>query len=205
MKGFTVSIIYSVLILSTLYGNTTIGTDIVSRNVWRGTDFGNAAALQPYIEFKKGKFTLGAWSSWAVNSGSANENDIYVSADLGSFSLTVTDYFFPAYSGGDKIFDYSEKTGSHFVEISLGSTLGPVGITGGYFLIDPDKSIYLEASYGPFLFGAGSGMHTIEGEEEKDSFQVVNIGLTASRDNFSASYIINPDQETSFLVFGVNF
>ena len=53
MKGFTVSIIYSVLILSTLYGDTTIGTDVVSRNVWRGTDFGNAAALQPYIEFKK--------------------------------------------------------------------------------------------------------------------------------------------------------
>jgi len=45
----------------------------------------------------------------------------------------------------------------------------------------------------------------MEGEEEKDSFQVVNIGLTTSRDNFSASYIINPDQETSFLVFGVNF
>ena len=45
MKGFTVLIIYSVLILSTLYGDTTIGTDVVSRNVWRGTDFGNAAAL----------------------------------------------------------------------------------------------------------------------------------------------------------------
>ena len=30
-------------------------------------------------------------------------------------------------------------------------------------------------------------------------------GVSASRDNFSASYIINPDKETSFLVFGVNF
>ena len=36
-------------------------------------------------------------------------------------------------------------------------------------------------------------------------FEPVSIGISASRDNYSASYIINPDQETSFLVFGVNF
>ena len=187
------------------YGQSSIGIDIYNRYLWRGTDFGNAAALQPYLEFKKGNLSFGAWSSWAVNSGSANENDIYVSAEFKSFSLTVTDYFFPGYEGGDKLFDYSEKAGSPFVEASLSTSLGPVGITAGYFFVDPDKSTYIEASYGPLSVGAGNGMYTIEGEDEKDSFQVVNVGLTASREQFTATYVINPQQETSFLVFGVSF
>ncbi len=205
MKKTILTTITTVLFSSLGYGQSSIGLDVYNRYVWRGTDFGNAAALQPYLEFTKGKFTLGAWSSWAVNSGSANENDIYVSANLGSFSLTVTDYFFPTYSGEDKLFDYSEKSGSHFVEASLGTSLGPVGLTAGYFFIDPDKSTYLEASYGPITIGAGNGMYTLEEEGEKDSFQVVNVGLTASRDQFTATYVINPQQETSFLVFGVSF
>ncbi|MBC8346790.1 MAG: hypothetical protein ISR82_04960 [Candidatus Marinimicrobia bacterium] len=205
MKKSLILAIITTIITTVGYGQTSIGIDIYNRYVWRGTDFGNAAALQPYIEFKKGNLTFGAWSSWAVNSGNANENDIYMSADFKSFSITLTDYFFPLYSGEDKFFDYSEKSGSHFVEASLGTSLGPVGITAGYFFIDPDKSVYIEANYGPFLIGAGNGMYTMEGEKVKDSFQVVNIGLTASRDQFSATYVINPQQETSFLVFGVTF
>ena len=55
------------------------------------------------------------------------------------------------------------------------------------------------------MYIPGNGMYTIEGEDEKDSFQVVNVGLTASREQFTATYVINPQQETSFLVFGVSF
>ncbi len=182
-----------------------IGIDIYNRYVWRGTDFGNAAALQPHVEFKTNIFTVGAWSSWAIHSGEANENDIYIAAEIKNVTLTLTDYFFPSYSGEDNFFNYSEKTGSHLVELSLGALLGPISITGGYFFIDPDKSTYLETKYGPFSIGAGNGMYTVETDEEADSFQVVNMGLTASQNQFTASYIINPQQETSFLVFGITF
>ena len=51
-----------------------------------------------------------------------------------------------------------------------------------------------------FSLGLGNGAYSTDGE-----FTPVSLGISASRDNFSASYIINPDQETSFLVFGVNF
>ena len=112
-----------------------------------------------------------------MNSGIANENDIYVSAKFKSFSLTVTDYFFPGYEREDKLFDCSEKSSSNFVE----------------------------ASYGLLSVGAGNGMYTIEVKDEKDPFQIVNVGFTASRDQFTATYVINPQQETSFFVFGVTF
>lgn len=36
-------------------------------------------------------------------------------------------------------------------------------------------------------------------------FQLVNIGLTAARDQFSATYIINPQEETCFFVFGNSY
>ena len=46
--------------------------------------------------------------------------------------------------------------------------------------------------------GGGDEVYTTDGE-----FDIVNVGLTVSKDIFSASYIINPDLETSFLVVGV--
>ena len=49
------------------YGQSSIGIDIYNRYVWRGTDFGNATAIQPNLEFKNRNLTIGAWSSWAVN------------------------------------------------------------------------------------------------------------------------------------------
>ena len=38
-----------------------LGADIMSRYVWRGTDFGNTAAIQPSLSFSSGGFTVGAW------------------------------------------------------------------------------------------------------------------------------------------------
>ena len=34
-------------------------------------------------------------------------------------------------------------------------------------------------------------------------FDIVNVGVSVSKDIFSASYIVNPDLETSWLVVGV--
>lgn len=37
-----------------------LGADVVSRYVWRGTDFGNAASVQPYISYTAGVLEIGA-------------------------------------------------------------------------------------------------------------------------------------------------
>ena len=65
---------------------------------------------------------------------------------------------------------------------------------------DDSNSIYYEFNYQALTIGIGNGIYTKNG-----AFMPISIGLNAARDNFSAKYIINPDTETSFLVFGVNF
>ena len=201
MRVCTLSIMYSLLVLSMLYGEVTIGADVVSRYVWRGTDFGNAAAVQPGIETAVGPVTLGAWGSWSISPGpadaSGNECDLYASTTVGPVSLTLTDYFFPAYAGIDSLLNVD----IHVFELSAGANVGPVSILAAANVSgDDDNSTYLELTYGAFSLGLGNGAYSTDGE-----FAPVSIGVSASRDNFSASYIINPDQETSFLVFGVNF
>ena len=201
MRVCTLSIMYSLLVLSMLYGEVTIGADVVSRYVWRGTDFGNAAAVQPGIETAVGPVTLGAWGSWSISPGpadaSGNECDLYASTTVGPVGLTLTDYFFPAYAGTDSLLNLD----IHVFELSAGADVGPVSILAAANVSgDDDNSTYLELTYGAFSLGLGNGAYSTDGE-----FAPVSIGVSASRDNFSASYIINPDQETSFLVFGVNF
>ena len=201
MRVFTLSIMYSLLVLSMLYGEVTIGADVVSRYVWRGTDFGNAAAVQPGIETAVGPVTLGAWGSWSISpdpaDASGNECDLYASTTVGPVGLTLTDYFFPAYAGTDSLLNID----IHVFELSAGADVGPVSLLAAANVSgDDDNSTYLELTYGAFSLGLGNGAYSTDGE-----FAPVSLGISASRDNFSASYIINPDQETSFLVFGVNF
>ena len=201
MKVITLSIMNLLLILSMLNGEVTIGADVVSRYVWRGTDYGNAAAVQPGIETAVGPVTLGAWGSWSISPGpadaSGNECDLYASTTVGPVGLTLTDYFFPAYAGTDSLLNID----IHVFELSAGADVGPVSLLAAANVSgDDDNSTYLELTYGAFSLGLGNGAYSTDGE-----FAPVSIGVSASRDNFSASYIINPDQETSFLVFGVNF
>ena len=201
MRGITLSIMNLLLILSMLNGEVTIGADVVSRYVWRGTDFGNAAAVQPSIETTIGPVALGAWGSWSISPGpadaSGNECDLYASTTVGPVGLTLTDYFFPAYAGTDSLLNVD----IHVFELSAGADVGPVSVLAAANVSgDDDNSTYLELTYGAFSLGLGNGAYSTDGE-----FAPVSIGVSASRDNFSASYIINPNQETSFLVFGVNF
>ena len=198
MRVFIVSIMYSLLVLSMLYGEVTIGADIVSRYVWRGSDYGNAAAVQPGIETAVGPVTVGAWGSWALNGAAdGNECDLYASTTVGPVGLTLTDYFFPKYAGTDSLLNLDK----HIFELSTGADIGPVSLlVAANVSGDEDNSTYLELTYGAFSLGLGNGAYSTDGE-----FAPVSLGISASRDNFSASYIINPDQETSFLVFGVNF
>ena len=211
MRVFTLSIMNSLLILSMLNGEVTVGADVVSRYVWRGSDYGNAAAVQPGIETTVGPVTLGAWGSYSLSPGffssdttydaSGSECDLYASFSAGPIGITITDYFFPAGVEGDNLFSLSGDDATHIFELSAGADVGPVSVLAAANVSgDDDNSTYLELTYGAFSLGLGNGTYSTDGE-----FAPVSIGVSASRDNFSASYIINPNQETSFLVFGVNF
>ncbi|MBN2775814.1 MAG: hypothetical protein JXR31_16280 [Prolixibacteraceae bacterium] len=188
------------------------GVDIYSSYVWRGTKFGSGPAMQPWLEYSKGGFSIGAWGSYCFTSNEAMEADLYASYgfDLGessSLNFTVTDYYFPE----SEYFDGA----SHFFEPMANLGLGSFSFTAAYMLGAEETDVsdmYFEAglSLGSFdlTLGAGDGAYTVDGD-----FGICNIGLSTSKeisitDSFSipvsGAVILNPSSEVFHIVVGIS-
>ncbi len=193
-----------------------VGGDLVSSYLWRGTKFGTGPAIQPYMEVAFGNFSMGGWGSYCFTSNEGAEADLYLSYgfDFG-LSVGITDYYFP----GTNYFDYSKENGSHAFEINLSYEIKGISIGANYVLNQAGSAgsagsdMYFELGYGFKYFslfaGAGDGWHTSDG-----NFNVCNIGLSASQDieitdKFSiplnVSLIWNPQREQFHVVVGVSF
>lgn len=198
-----------------------VGGDLVSSYLWRGTKFGTGPAIQPYLELGLGNFSIGGWGSYCFTTNEAAEADLYVSYgfDFG-LSVGLTDYYFP----GSQYFDYSKESGSHAFEINLGYEIGGLAIGANYFINEAGGAgtdggdMYFELGYSFKYFGVfvggGNGWHTVEMDADESDFNVVNIGITASKEiaiteKFSlpvtGSLILNPDTEQFHVVVGVSF
>ena len=199
------------------------GADVVNRYVWRGTDFGNAVSVQPGMSISHGNVEVGAWSSWAITDGGANENDLYASFSSGPIGITLTDYYFPGLTEDDAFFSYNnysaeeleedeEKSNPHILEIS--ASLAPDGVplsalVAYNFFGDADNSFWAEATYDlgemeetavSVTVGLGNGFYTTTTDPA-----LVSVGLNMGKGDYFASYILNPDKESAFLVFGKSF
>jgi hypothetical protein len=206
--------------VSVSHAQFSVGADVVSRYLWRGWDYGNSAAVQPAIAFSapagNGSIEIGAWGNFSLTDGSANENDLYVSYSNGPFSVLFTDYTFPAFSGDDNFFKLGDD-GAHILE--LGGTVGNEIVSGSayYAFSAPagvEKSWYFEGAVTPpyevedielsAFISAGNGFYDYVSDGEDTKLVLVSLGLTVTRGIFFGTYAINPDQETSFLVFGIS-
>ena len=199
------------------------GADIVSRYVFRGIDFGESVSIQPSLAYSSGGLEIGTWASYATNPGSAdvNEHDLWIGYSAGAFSVGITDYYFP--NGGVAFSDFSgDGEGAHWIEpyASFGGTDSfPVTLYAAYMAHnDVDNSLYLNASM-PFAVGGmemSFGIGASAGESAlylTEGFSIIDMVLGASKsipitDNFelpvSVSYILNPTEDKSFLVFGIS-
>lgn len=221
---FLVSFLMLLVFSSGIAQTVDLNADVVNRYVWRGTDFGNALSIQPGLSIAFSELEVGTWASYALDNPDANEHDFYISYALGNFSLTATDYYFPATPTSKDEYDFfnfdNSGNGAHYLELSAGYSGEeiPLSIIAGIFVYnDYDavkmkdrNSIYLECGYtlGPvdIFIGVGDGMYTLDGD-----FAPVNVGLSSSKDikitdDFSlpvfGQLIINPDRKRSHLVFG---
>ena len=202
-----------------------IGADLVSRYVWRGTDYGGSPSIQPYIEAGFGGFAIGAWGAYTTNLPGVQEMDVYASYTFldDMFTVGVTDYFFPDEFQGYKYFEFDSLTG-HVLEGMVGFNGTediPLSVMFAYNVwgADNSNSIYLELGYSFSIFdvflGMGNGFYTaVDKDNGDDKFGLVNLGITASKevpisDKFalplSVSLITNPNDNLIHLVFGVSF
>lgn len=211
-----------ILLTNTLTAQTSVSgsADFVNRYLWRGLDFGNTFSIQPSIALAAGDFEIGFWGSYPfTNTAGGNEEmDLYLGYTLGDFSVLLTDYYFPL-SGG-KYGNYDDP-GSHTIELGLGyggSAAFPISVSGFINVYnDNDNTIYFELGYSTvvsevgvnlFVGGTPGGDNAFYGTT---GFNLINIGVTASKEikiteEFSlpifSSYILNPNQEIGYLVFG---
>ena len=218
-----------------------LNVDLMSRYVWRGQDFGAAPSIQPGISYSKWGFTLGAWGAYTLNNVNTGvqEADLYLSYSVNDmFSVTVTDYFFPDETVDYHYFDYKDKSTGHVFEGTIafnGTEKLPLSIllATNFYGSDARRmnddgtsgtiqySTYAELAYAFKHFDMFMGFNLTTPDSDKgesgyygDSFGVVNLGISASREikiteNFSlplnVALITNPQKEKIYLVAGFNF
>ena len=207
-SGKIFGILFMVIFSVHSFAKIGLGADVVSRYIWRGTDLGGSVSVQPVLSYTAGLLEVGAWGSYSLTDRGANENDLYLTYSLGELGITVTDYYFPETMD---VFDYSSDAGIHWIEASLCYTLGKFSLlTAFFFSGDPEDSKYFELTYNFYeneavsaslIIGAGDGVYLVDSER----LNIVNIGLKTSSGPLSVSYILNPQAETNFLVFGYSF
>lgn len=200
-----------------------IGADIMSRYVWRGTNYGGSPSIQPALEYSTASLAIGAWGAYTTNSLEpfTQEADLYLSYTIADMiSVTVTDYFFPSDTNSHSYFDWGSNSTGHILEGSVvisGPESVPISFLVGYnFYGDSENSLYLEAAYSFASFdifaGVGNGFYTVE-DDANDTFGLVNLGITVSKElqvtesftlPISTSFILNPQNEGVFLVFGIS-
>lgn len=194
-----------------------IGADIMSRYVWRGTDYGSSPSIQPSMELGLGGFALGIWGAYTTNLPGVQELDLYATYTFSDVvTIGITDYFFPDEIFGYDYYEYRGDSSTHILE-GMASFNGlenlPLTFMVGYnFAYDSQNSTYFELGYSfsilDIFLGAGNGFYTTDGK-----FNIVNLGIGVSKDikiterfslPISASFITNPQAEKVHFVFGIS-
>jgi len=226
IKG-TVLLLIAALSASTIYAQEEVeekskasldlGADFASRYVWRGLEFSDSPAVQPYVELSYGNFALGAWASYETGGQVVGQEfDLYASYAFGPISVGFTDYSFPVDGSSDGYFQMKNHIGEATLSFDGVEKFPLTAMIGVNVYNDDANSVYTEIGY-PFnigeialttFVGAGNEIYSIDGE-----FAVTNFGVSASKalkitDSFdlglSASAIFNPDTEDAYLVFVIS-
>ncbi|MBI9060076.1 MAG: hypothetical protein JEZ01_20080 [Labilibaculum sp.] len=96
------------------------GADVMSRYVWRGTQFGGTSpSLQPSASLSYKGWELGAWGAYSLGGNNAGQEfDLYLGYTFAKeqFSLTVTDYYFPTEGEDYNYFEFDNDLTGHVLE-----------------------------------------------------------------------------------------
>ncbi len=209
-----------------------LNADIVSRYIWRGLPLSQNPNIQPYASMTYRNVTFGAWGSYAISEPYA-EVDLFLSWDVGAFTLTLNDYYNEDETdmSVNNYFQFSDRdtiVTPHSLEgqITFNGTDGfPLSLTLATFFYGNDRnednknyfSTYLELGY-EHSIGENTLSWFLGGTVNEgfyaDKAAVVNMGVTASRElkfsesftmPVSASLILNPDAKDIFFVFSLTF
>lgn len=216
-----------------------LGADVVSRYIWRGTNVNDQVNIQPALTLSVSGFQAGFWGSYAISNNSDNntfnqELDTWVgytySLENGmSLGAILTDYYFANAGikwGNFNNYDNEDGPGAHTIEAGVvftGPESFPLTLSGYVnFYNDAGNNTYFQLDYPAtiaevpvnFFVGASAGSEENPGYYATDTFNVINLGITATKEikiteEYSlpvfTTFLINPRTEISYLVFGISF
>lgn len=207
-----------------------VSLELSSKYMWRGIEYGTAPVAFPMLSYNYKGFSAFALGAYAFD-GSHQEVDLGVSYSHKQFILGISDYYYPSAVGEkDSYFQLSNRSTGHSVEAYL--TLTPfktsLWLTLSTYVFGADKKLngnqafssYAEVGYShsfndnndlSLVLGANLNKSFYTGYEK--GFNVINITLKyATRLMFgkfklpvSASYILNPYKEKSYITFSLYF
>lgn len=202
----------------------TMSTTIVSKHLWRAIPSGNAPCIEPYLEYKYGKFAVSAWASYAID-GSYSEIDLWASYTIKNFTVTFLDYYCPRVGFNENFFNYNSTSSRHLRDVQLtynATEKFPFTLTGSTMIWGVDKDVNGDLLYSTYFEIGHSrkfrgktidfvlGMTPFEGMYAKD-FSVFNYGVTIKdklkiTDKFSlpvqSSLVFNTELKKMFFTFG---
>lgn len=184
-----------------------ISCELMSRYVWRGSDFGASPGIQPGIEYGKSGFTAGACGAYAVKFQGYQESDLYLGYTFYKemFTVLITDYYFQNDLVNQNYFDYKKETTGHVFEVSLTFNRTEkfplsVMIATNVYGADAKKinddgttgknqfSTYAELTYSFKYFDAfiGANLTQVDVDKGETGYYgnysgVVNMGITATK------------------------
>jgi hypothetical protein len=197
---------------------------IQSRHIWRGTQLGNAPAIEPSVTFLKGHFSLNVWTSVTTNN-SYSEIDLIPAWQFGELTVTVLDYYNPVLGEKNQFLNFQEEYNRHSLELTVDNYSGEKHrlkwLVGTLFVGDkneetgnPFYSTYLELKY-PFSFlkidtEPFVGLTPFKGYYA-EKLAVINSGIALSKElklssNLSIpiilTYTYNPYEDKQFITLG---
>jgi len=184
-----------------------VSVDLMSRYIWRGSDFGASPSIQPGIEYSKKGFAIGAWGAYAINYQGYQESDLYLGYTFykDMFTVMITDYYFQSDLTNVNYFDYKKNTTGHVFEATVafnGTKKLPLSLMVATNIYGADAtkinddgtqgdnqfSTYAELSYSFKHFDLFAGANLTEPNRDKGETGYygnyrgfVNIGITSTK------------------------
>jgi len=198
---------------------------IKSRHVWRGTQLGQAFAVEPSLTLRNNRFSLNFWAALTPDN-SYSEVDLVPSCQFKHFKLSLFDYYNPMQGVNNQYLNFKEGTSRHSLELSLDNfsveNRRLKWMLGTFVAGDRNKltgkamySTYFEFRY-PFTIWMMeaepfAGITPFQGYYA-NSFAVINTGISFSKElnlnlpfkvPLSFSYISNPYARKSYFIFSL--
>ena len=182
--------------------------DVVSAYMWRGQKLGGAS-VQPSVGVSYKGLSLTAWGSIGFDGDDDKEIDFTLGYETGNFSISVTDYWYPEYSGEHTFeaqvgYDFGFLAANWYTNIA-----GKNNENASYFTLTAPFSLIgldWEAEVGATPWGTDY--------YGTDKFSVCDLSLGASKEiNITKSFsttlfakaTYNPTAEKFYGTFGISF